>query len=424
MIVVQQREEVTMYNELGFSRQIQKKINWFAFFLAFPFLSLLGNSITFYIFIAIIASTGAFWNKYFQGKYLFFGFLFIGALSTVLSPVNGEHKDLGFILILVQYTYWIVMAAFFIIYRRRIDFLQLSKWLFYGTIISIFAYFILGFKFDNPILSLQFKPGRNSFVFNLICCIPLTFIYINHRWKGWRVYLFILFYIGIMLMTNGRSGAVIILIQSMLILSIIQPNFRKVGKVFVFLFFILFGLLQNSNSQIYMEAIATRVESINPRFAALLRSDGDGDLDQDKSWLIRKLMIDKGMEIIKKYPFIGIGPNNFTNYQAELSSYSSYSRLQGTSFQKMSTTTSAHNSYLQVAAEFGIIGFIVFVCLYLPPILLFIKLFIKGQLTFNHLGLVSLIGMSIHFYAIAAFLGALPWFVLGLCWSYLQKSKR
>ncbi len=411
-----------MYEDTKFSNKVQKKINWFAFFLAFPFLSILGNSITFYIFVILILNIGPFWNKYFRGKYLFFGFLLIGIISTALSPVTDQKQDLGFILILIQYSYWISMAAFFIVCRKRIDFLQVSKWLFYGTVAYIFAYFLLAFKIDNPILSLQFKPGRNSFVFNLICCIPFTFFYIIHRWRNWRVYFFMIFFILAMLMTNGRSGAIIILIQSLLILSIYKPNFRRIGKVFVVLFFLLFSFFQSSNTQIYMEAVANEVEPINPRFAALLRNDSDGDLDKDKSWLIRKLMIDKGMEIIKKYPFIGIGPNNFTSYQAELNTYSNYERLKGTSFQRMSTTTSAHNSYLQVAAEFGIIGFIVFLLLYLPPIVLFFRLFISGRLELQHLSLVSLIGMSIHFYAIAAFLGALPWFVLGVCWSYLQKK--
>ncbi len=407
-----------------FSTGIQNRINWFVFFLAFPFLSILGNSVTFYIFLILVLKLGPFWNRYFRGKYLFFGFLLVGVISTITSPIIGLKQDLGFILILIQYSYWVVMAVFFIIFRKKIDFHQVSKWLFYGTIAYIGAYFFLAFKIDNPIIELQFKPGRNSFVFNLICCIPFTFIYINSRWKGWRVYLFLFFFVIAMLMTNGRSGAVIILIQSMLILSILKPEFRRMGKVLVVFFFILFTLFQNSDSQIYMEALATKVEPVNPRFASLLRSEGDGDLDEDKSWLIRKLMIDKGMEIIQKYPFIGIGPNNFTSYQADLNSFSSYRRLHGTSFEKMSKTTSAHNSYLQVATEFGIIGFIIFVFLYLPPVLLFFKLFINGKLELQHLALVSLIGMAIHFYAIAAFLGALPWFVLGICWSYLQKSKK
>ncbi|WP_333889199.1 O-antigen ligase family protein [Sphingobacterium siyangense] len=412
-----------MYNERGFSQQIQRKINWFAFFLAFPFLSVLGNSITFYIFILIIGHVGFFWNKYFKGKYVFFGFLFIGVLSGVLSPVLAEQTDLRFISILIQYTYWVIMASFFIIFRARINFLQTSKWLFYGTFLYILTYYFLYFNIDNPIVSLEFKPGRNSFVFNLICCVPLSFIYITQRWRGARLYFFILFFIGAMLMTNGRSGSIIILIQTMLVLSIIQPNFRRIGKIFVCLFLILFAFFQNSNSQIYIDAIAQKVETINPRFAALLKNEGDGDLEQDKSWLIRKLMIDKGIEIVKKYPFIGIGPNNFAKYQAELETFSNYNRLQEVSFQKLSTRTSAHNSYLQVAAEFGIIGFIIFLFLYLPPLLLFARLFIKGNLNLNHLALVSLIGMMIHFYAIAAFLGALPWFILGICWSYLQKSK-
>ncbi len=411
-------------NTTPFSNKVQKKINLFAFFIAFPFLSILGNSVTFYIFLSIVISIGPFWNKYFNGKYLFFGFLLLGILSTLFSPVIGEQQDLGFILILIQYVYWIVMASFFIIFRRKIDFIQMSKWIFIGTMAFILFYFLFPLKINNPVISIIFRPGRNTFVFNLLCCIPLSFVYIAQRWKNWKQYFFLFFFVLAMLLTNGRSGAIIILIQVVLILSVLKPTFRRVGKVLAILFFMLFSVLQNTNSQIYLDTLATELEPVNPRVAALLRSEGDGDLEQDKSWLIRKLMIDKGFEIIEKYPFIGIGPNNFTNYRAELSSFSSYSRLKGSSYQRFSLSTSAHNSYLQVAVEFGIIGFVIFLCIYLPPLFLFFKLFIKEQLSLYHLALVSLIGMAIHFYAISAFIGALPWFVLGICWSYLQKEKK
>ena len=51
---------------------IQKLINLFVFFLAFPALNILGNSITFYIFILILFKVGSYWKKRFTGKKLFF----------------------------------------------------------------------------------------------------------------------------------------------------------------------------------------------------------------------------------------------------------------------------------------------------------------------------------------------------------------
>lgn len=403
-----------------FSKTIQSRINWFAFFLAFPFLSIAGNSITFFIFISIILKVGTFWKKKFNGRILFYGFLFIGLLSTILTPLIERHENLASLLILIQYTYWILMASFFIIFRDRIDFIQVSKWIFFGVIGYTLAFYLIPFELENPILSLEFKPGRNAFVFNMLACIPLTFVYLKARYRRWRIYLVVLAYLMIMLLTNGRSGSIIIIMQLLMVLSIIIPAIQRRTKYLVLLFGVLFIVFQNSEVEMMLNSAANRVETINPRLASLMRSEGEGDLTMDKSWLIRKLMIEKGEEIVTKYPFIGVGPNNFKFYRAELNTYKNYARLQSIDKKRLENNTSAHNTYLQVITEFGIIGALLYVLMLLRPLLYFIRIFLRSKLNAEHLVLVSLIGIFIHFYTIANLSGALPWFIIGLSWSFFQ----
>jgi len=417
-------ETVQHINQSGsvapFSNAIQKRINWFAFFLAFPFLSILGNSVTIFIFISIILQVGIFWKRDFTGRLLFYGFLFVGILSTIFTPLINRHENLASVLILIQFTYWILMASFFILYAQRIDFLQVSKWIFYGVIGYTVAFYILPFELENPLLSLEFKPGRNAFVFNMLACMPLTFYYLKQHYSKLRILFIALLYLVILLLTNGRSGSIIILMQLLLITSVLSPTIQKTTKWLVLLLGMVFVVFENDEVQIILNSSADQVETINPRLASLMRSEGEGDLTMDKSWLIRKLMIDKGEEIIRHYPLIGVGPNNFKFYKAELNTYKTYDRLQSIDKKVFDNNTSAHNTYLQVVTEFGFIGALIYGLILLKPIWLFLKKFISSTLSIEHLTLISLFGIVIHFYTIANLSGALPWFILGLSWTYFQ----
>ncbi|QLH46665.1 MAG: hypothetical protein HWD58_14180 [Bacteroidota bacterium] len=65
-------------------------------------------------------------------------------------------------------------------------------------------------------------------------------------------------------------------------------------------------------------------------------------------------------------------------------------------------------------SEFGIIGLTIFIILLLIPLLFLVRLLFNNNFKIYHLPLISLLGMSIHFYAISAITGAVPWMVLGL----------
>lgn len=405
-----------------FPRKTQQLINLFVFFLAFPAIDVLSFSITFYFFIALIVRCGFFWNASYIGKSYFIGFLIAGTLSTILSPVTDVFQNLDFLKTLIQFFYWIGVASFFIIFFNRIDLKTLSKWVFYGLITYTFAFYVLKINFESSLLSITCTPGRNAYVFVVLACTPISFLYLKDQKRYLKIG-YSLFILTTMLASNGRAGSIIILIELLLISMLIYPTLKRLSKILIPFLLLVFIFTQSAFFEIYKYDLAAQLEPINPRLASLIKGEGEGDLEKDKSWLIRKLMIDKGEEIFYKYPILGVGPSNFKKYRADLKTFIKYDRLQHLGSTRFQMNTSPHNTYLQALTEFGLLGSLFFLIILIKPLWLLILSFIKNKLTIGHLFLISLLGMCIHFYAIATLTGALPWFVIGLSWAAMKHLK-
>ena len=406
-----------------YSKLTQKALNWFVFFLAFPAVEVLGNSITFYIFIFISFRIGNYWSSTFKGKTFLLLFLLAAFISTFSAPPMSRHP--GFfasLKILIQYIYWIMVGLFFISQKKRIDFLQISKWIFYGILTGTFCFYFSSFSFGGAALEVNLGQSRNTFVFNLLCTIPISFYYLVKALGKKKAAWFIPIYTMIMLFTGGRSGAVLIIVQMLLVASIIYPSVQRTAKTMIPIFGLLYIVSQSASTQVYLDILADQVEGINPRFANLLRGEEDGDLTSDKSWLVRKLMVDKGIEIFKDHPVLGIGPSNFNYYDSELATLGSYQRLSGQN-SEFFNSRSAHNSYIELLSETGILGLALVLLLLLIPLIFFFKKFFLGKLNLHFLPLISMLGIVMHFYAISAFTGAIGWLIIGLSWDVYNNHK-
>ena len=415
-------EDILKYTK-PYSKLTQSFLNWFVFFLAFPAVELFGNSITFYLFIAAGLRIGAFWVGDYKGKILLILFLLMALISTIFAPSMVRYPGyFAAVKILIQYAYWIFVGLFFITQKKRIDFLQISKWIFFGIIAATIGFYALRFKVSLSIFELTTGASRNSYVFNLLSAIPLSFYYIVQKWGKKTAMWFMPIFLMVMLLTGGRSGALLIVVQLLLISTIIYPAFQKNVKILFVVFGLLYFISKSDASQQYLDALAVQVEPINPRFADLLRGEGDGNLSFDKSWLVRKLMVDKGKEIFIEYPIFGVGPNNFNYFDSKLLTLKDYDRLQGQDAEFFNSR-SAHNSYIQLLSEMGLPGLLLMISMLIIPVIFFFNKFIFGKINIDYLPLVSLLGISIHFYAIAALTGAIAWMVIGLSWSILHFNK-
>lgn len=406
------------------SVSVQSLLNWFVFFLAFPAINILGNSITFYLFILLVLK----YKNFFTGKYpgkLAYGLFFVTVITaTLAAPYAEMPRHPGFMhafQFVVQYTYWILIAIFFTVFGKKIDLFDLCKWAFYGIICATIGFYIIPFEISSPVLSLTSTISRNSFVFNLICVVPLSFYYIHKRYLPYQQTLWLMFFFFDFLLTNGRSGAIIGILEILLIAMVIFPVFAKTLRWILVPMILIFGALQNNDVQLYLNATANSVESFSPRLASLMRNEGEGDLKEDKSWLHRKLMIDKGFEIIDEFPFLGVGPSNFKYFDSRLDAFLQYDRLSNLS-KEYYNHRSAHNTYIQVLSELGMIGFAAIILLFAPIIISAGKQIITQQIYTNLLFMFPVVGICMHFYAISALTGAIPWFVTGL--AYFAQHKK
>lgn len=401
---------------------IEKLINYFVFFLVFPCIDILGNSITFYIFIFILLRTNFAYIKWNSNTNLFILFAFFSIISSILSPEMERHPGFFSVLLtVIQYTYWVIVGVFFIQYYKFIDFYTLSKVVLIGLILSIICYYFIPFRFKTAVLDVNLNPSRNAFVFTLLSSIPFSFLYINLKYKWYKKIFFIIIFTLSMLFTNGRSGGVLIFLEIILIIIFIFPKYLKTFRIAALIVFI-FSILITASPQGIREDFANLVGGVNPRLKALIlaeEGDVEGDLSQDRSWLHRVLMIDKSFEIYKMYPIFGIGPNNFIYYDSELATIDNYERLGGETIEWYNNR-SAHNSYIQVLSEMGICGLIILILILLFPIVFFIKKIYHGNYNIMLLPFIGLIGISFHFYAICSLTGAIPWFLFGICWGKMK----
>jgi O-antigen ligase len=166
--------------------------------------------------------------------------------------------------------------------------------------------------------------------------------------------------------------------------------------------------------------IAKPISKIAPRISEFISGEGiAGDLDHDRSWLLRELMIEKGIEIVYKHPLLGVGLFNFANYDAKLNSLYEDEKFYSVLYGQVNNADkfnnkSAHNSYIQLISENGIIGFSLYILLAFPLIYVFLKKLIFSEITLNDLPLMSFFFLSIYFYAIASLMGTLTYVIIGM----------
>jgi O-antigen ligase len=222
-----------------------------------------------------------------------------------------------------------------------------------------------------------------------------------------------------MFLSQGRSGILIFIIEVLCISIILNPNIKKLYKFFLGL--VIIGLFFTSTIQNNLESLSYVIEPYNPRIAGFIRQDGESDINQDKSLMIRLMMIDKTIEIFYEYPVLGIGAGMFTKYNSELTSRDNYDRLDNKSDEYLNTRSS-HGSYYQVLAEFGIVGLIFIILILIRPILYVLKRLLNNKNGNEDFFLISLLGISLHFVAVSALTGTIPWVIIGVGWN-LRNNK-
>ena len=399
-------------------------LKFFIFFSVFPAIKLFGISITLFIFLIFIISLKNLRLKILKSKvFVFFSLIvLVSSVSSFYIPEIIHPGILYIVKIVLQYFYWITVALFFKSNLSAINFNSLSKYFFLGTLCLMFSFNVYSFQFEMSFISINTEFTRNSFVFILLASFPFCIYYLinNHNLKKFLRPVILLFLL-IIFFSEGRSGIVFFIIELLIISMIFNPRLKK---LYIFCLGLIISAYLSSNFlNKQLQSFSYFVEEYNPRIGQFIRGAGESNIEEDKSLMIRLVMIDKTLEIFDRYPLIGIGPNMFTNYNASLfDRRNKYERLWYRSDEYLNSRSS-HGAYYQSLAEFGLIGttFLLFIIL-VPNLGLFKKIYLSNTNP-NDLFIISHLGISLHFITVSALTGTIGWVIIGVAWGILNNKK-
>jgi len=253
----------------------------------------------------------------------------------------------------------------------------------YGFLFSTFFPFLLA-----PVFS---SSSKNKLFMILRMLIGLTAVVINGSRSSWiSVAAGIVFYTLILLVIRPRKGGLAVLLAGVLLVSF------------------LFGF------RLLPEPV---YEAVNQRASTFQ------NLEQDKSYVFRQMMVQKGIKLFKESPLIGVGASRFRKESTELELSGVFRLYSQSKFDRKS----AHNSYIGFLAETGLVGSI-------PLAILILMLGFQGvkagirQARREELWalsvITSFIGMSIHMWTISALAGTVTWFAYGLVAALILFDRR
>jgi len=383
--------------------------------MAFPAVVIVQN-ITIYIFAGMLFFLFRYsrtplvsLNKPLQWAALFFGF---GAVLSVLFIPDGYAYDSAerALAVLPNYLYWSLLIIVMVTHRHRIDLKIVYKAVFLGVISLVVSYVFLQ-NFLSAILI--FAPqSPNSFAFLMICFSPFAIYYLS-KWKGklWALVL-LSFFVLILLIEGRRAGMVLVLICGLGTLFVARINFRQI--------FLAISIIPLSVLLIYTEGIERLVFGGSERIHQMIY-ETEKIQKEDRSYLTRVAMVNKGLAIYEAYPYTGIGLNNFTNFTARIEK-----NFEGAKYvvnKSDVNQTSAHNSYISLLAEGGLCLLIPFL-LILVPLVLYFVFNINSMPDYKKPVFWGIIGMAVHLYFISAIVNVFAWFLIGLCASLVYTKRK
>lgn len=326
---------------------------------------------------------------------------FVGIISCILSPVPFSFKTIYF---LIQFGYWLCLARMIGELYPYLDLKQISKCIGWSCL-------TLGITYISLKLGSQ-----NAVAFILVVLGPIGIYGFNGQTKmyyGLAIALMMLF-------NDSRSGLAILIAELSVILVLYIS--RKHIKLLLTLSAILIVFFVGSPSLRTMAGKA--IEPYNKDMAILLINP-ELIQSRDKSWIQRKVQVQKGLQIFKEYPIIGVGPNNFTPTNIDID----YSQISHTIdpnalkvVAKSADNRSTHNTYITLLSEFGLTGILLW-SFFIGSIFTVMFKHINMMTEFEILLLISAIGMSVYFYTIAALYGTAAWLLYGLLYGCYRKYK-
>ena len=372
------------------------------------FLMIVGVNISFFLFFSLIFKSIKSTNLNIfkiNNNIKFFALLFgLGALLSTISNFNNELLFNSSMSVLPNYIYWVIMIFFFSSFQNKFKINQYLafKSISFGVILVIFYYLFLHDVIANKMFFKKFTPNNISFL--LICYVPYLIFYLKRRYSFKISFFILIIILGSLLISGRRAGFGLVFIGGLA--TLFHDNFKNISilKIMKSIIIILFiGLI------FQIKPIKNSIFNSSPRIHSIIYNDLN-NLETDRSSLVRKAMIEKGISLLNSNILYGVGLNNFNKSETEITGnfVGSEYVIDKNIFEK----TSSHNSYINMFAEGGLFLGIPFLLILLFIIKNFISIFNKLN-DFDLIILISFSCMLVHLYFINAIVNSLAW--LNIC---------
>ena len=393
-------------------KSLSKSFNYYSLFIAFPGLLVFGLNMSLIIFITFFIKLSKEINpvrikSFIQIVLLMF---FIGAFISVFKSNSSENLNKGLV-VLPNYLYWTLLCIIFVNIYKKIDLYSIIPYIISGVIISTIYFYLFPYLpkipgFLNPIT-------KNSYSFLVICFMSPCIIYLIKKKRRISFYIFSIIILLILLVNGRRAGFLIVLATLFFSINLKSLNIKYFTITLLLILISKFILSFTVTESFLMKS--------SPRIHQLIYSSSTDFLHEDRSLLIRRLMVEKALIIFESNPFTGIGLNNFSSHEVDFigdfeGSYLVINKSDANS-------KSAHNSYVSILAEGGLLLLIPFLIIIFYNIYNFVKYY-------NHLNQIeksfywSFIGMCVHLYFISALLNVYAWFLIGIVSAISANSKK
>lgn len=359
------------------------------------------------------------WLKRFQGWILLAGLIWLGVFTSIVGNgllSGGVNIDREGWLTIIRYAYWLltfVVTAHFVSRGNMLERVSsLLGWaMFVLALARLFeasAWGKIGAWTDTRLLT----QNNYGFEFSMFFPFLLAPILTTHGGKRWFMVLRLLV-AGAALLINGSRGSWISVAAGILAFSLIYIWARP-QKIGWSLLIITLSALVFLGVQFAPTKIAT---AFGQRFATFQT------LDEDKSFAIRELMVQKGLRLFEESPLIGVGASRFTKE----TTYLDIPHVLSYAPQSHFDVKSAHNSYIAFLAETGLAGSLPYVVLLLILGLGGMKSSLKlvrQRQTWALSVYTAFLGMSIHMWSIASLTNTANWFIYGLVAAVIVVASR
>jgi O-antigen ligase len=334
-----------------------------------------------------------------------------GAFISVLDlDAQGNNATNRALAVLPNYLYWGILLIFLVNIRGYINHLFISKHLAIGLVITVV--YVLVFPIIPKVPGFTNAIYLNNFAFICICFSSPAAVFILRKYGFLRALIFISIIVGILLIMGRRAGVVLVFLSGLLSISFVSIKFKNllIGVIISFLAIISFQI----------QVVENLIYTSSPRIHELIYSNEE-ITTEDRSYLTRRLMVEKSLLIFNQHPFTGVGLNNFGNINVNFKG-----DFEGAEYvinKNRMNELSSHNSYAALLAEGGLILIVPFLIILLFNFFHFIKSFpYRNQI--QNAFYWSFLAMCVHLYFITAIVNVYAWFLIGIVTALSVQSQK